>query len=82
MTTGKSALANIVFLIVIFGLIHKLPFPVSELSYEIHFALNMPNIARLLARRRRNIFFKNCQAFFAFCDVILVISNISVDSSM
>ena len=42
----------------------------------------MPSVVKLVARRRRKFFFKNCKAFFAFCDVILSISNISVNNSM
>ena len=52
-----------------------------KLSFEIHFALNTPSVARLLPFAGE-FFLKNCKAFFAFCDVILVISNTSFDNSM
>ena len=51
-----------------------------ELLLEIHFAINMPSVAWLLVLRTRTAF-KNCELFFAFCIVILGISNISFDNS-
>ena len=41
----------------------------------------MPSVARLLAHRRQ-LPFKNSEVFFAFCDVILGISNIYFENNM
>ena len=56
-----------------------------ELSFEIHFAINVSSIVRLLPHHRQKCFlkmFKNCEVFFAFCGVILGINNISFGNSM
>ena len=53
----------------------------SELSFQIHFALNIPSLETLLVRRRQ-FFLRIAKHFFAFCDVNLVISSISFDNSM
>ena len=40
-----------------------------DLLLEIHFAINIPSVVRLLPRHRQKCFlkmFKNCEAFFAF----------------
>ena len=38
----------------------------SELSFKIHFAINMLSVAKLLAHRRRKCFFKNWKHFLNF----------------
>ena len=53
-----------------------------ELSFKIHFAINMQSVAKLLAHRRRKRVFKNWKAFFKFSNVILSISNIFANNSM
>ena len=53
-----------------------------KISFEVHFAINIPSVARLLARRRQNFLCKKSKACFAFCDVILSVSNISFDNSI
>ena len=49
-----------------------------QLSFRVPFAINTSSVARLLAGG----FFKNCEAFFAFCDVIYCMGNIAFDNSM
>ena len=49
-----------------------------ELSFDIHFATNIPRVARLLPRCRRKCIFKNCEDFLGFCGVVLSISNNSM----
>ena len=44
--------------------------------------LNMPSVGKLLARRKRNVFKELQSSFFAFCDLILVLTNIFFDVSM
>ena len=58
---------------------------VFELLLEIHFAINILSVVRLLPCHRQKCFlkmFKNCKAFFAFCGVILGTNNICFDNSM
>ena len=33
-----------------------------EISFEVHFAINVPSVARLLARLRQNVLCKKCKA--------------------
>ena len=49
---------------------------VFKLIFEIHFAINMSSVAKLLACSRQRFSLKNCKAFFAFCDVILSVEAI------
>ena len=42
----------------------------------------MQSVGKLLARPRQNVFKELQSIFFAFCDVILVLSNIFLDISM
>ena len=52
-----------------------------ELSFETHFAINMPSAARLLVHCRWK-FFLRIEKFFVFCDVILSISNTPFGNSI
>lgn len=52
-----------------------------ELLSEIHFTINMPSVGRLLFYHKWK-FFKHWKTFFAFCNVILGVSNTSFDNSI
>ena len=56
--------------------------PAFELSFEIHFVINMPNVARLLPPDRQTFLFKKYKASFAFCDIMLGTGNIYFHNNM
>ena len=61
--------------------IQQIKLPAFEWLFEIHFAIIMASIARILAHCRWNNFLKIAKHFFSFCSVILGIGNIFFDNS-
>ena len=53
-----------------------------KLSFEIHFAINMSSVVRILACLRPKLLCQKWEVSFAFCNEILGISNILFNNTI